>query len=145
MDWVYNDGGRKNAGYQGDARDCVTRAVAIVTGLPYNEVYKMVWKEKADYFLKNYPNMGKVSGSPRNGVPKKVTRKVMEKLGWSWTPTMGFGTGCTVHVKKEELPAGIIMLQLSKHVCAVIDGIIHDTYDCSRGGTRCVYGYWSKS
>jgi hypothetical protein len=26
----------------------------------------------------------------------------------------------------------------------VIDGVIHDTHDCSRGGTRCVYGYWRK-
>jgi len=27
---------------------------------------------------------------------------------------------------------------------AVIDGVINDTYDCSREGTRCVYGYWEK-
>jgi hypothetical protein len=26
----------------------------------------------------------------------------------------------------------------------VIDGVIHDTFDPSRGGTRCVYGYWIK-
>jgi hypothetical protein len=24
----------------------------------------------------------------------------------------------------------------------VIDGVLHDTHDCTRGGTRCVYGYW---
>ena len=24
----------------------------------------------------------------------------------------------------------------------MIDGVIHDTYDPTRGGTRCVYGYW---
>jgi len=24
----------------------------------------------------------------------------------------------------------------------VIDGVLHDTHDCSRDGTRCVYGYW---
>jgi hypothetical protein len=24
----------------------------------------------------------------------------------------------------------------------VIDGVIHDTHDCSRNGTRCVYGYY---
>ena len=22
------------------------------------------------------------------------------------------------------------------------DGVVHDTYDPSRDGTRCVYGYW---
>jgi hypothetical protein len=25
-----------------------------------------------------------------------------------------------------------------------VDGIINDTYDCSREGTRCVYGYFTK-
>jgi len=26
----------------------------------------------------------------------------------------------------------------------VLDGVIHDTHDPSRGGRRCVYGYWSR-
>jgi hypothetical protein len=26
----------------------------------------------------------------------------------------------------------------------VIDGVIHDLYDPSRDGTRCVYGYYQK-
>jgi hypothetical protein len=32
---------------------------------------------------------------------------------------------------------------LSRHYAAVIDGVLHDVVDCSRGGTRCVYGYYS--
>ena len=39
MIFKYNDGGRAAAGYQGAAGDCVTRSIAIVTGLPYEEVY----------------------------------------------------------------------------------------------------------
>ena len=31
---------------------------------------------------------------------------------------------------------------LSRHACAVMDGVIHDTYEDARDGTRCVYGYW---
>jgi len=27
-------------------------------------------------------------------------------------------------------------------MAAVIDGVLHDAYDCSREGTRCVYGYY---
>jgi hypothetical protein len=27
------------------------------------------------------------------------------------------------------------------HIVEQIDGVIHDTHDCSRGGTRCVYGF----
>ena len=56
---------------------------------------------------------------------------------------MGIGTGCKVHLRADELPAGRLVAALSHHMVAVIDGIIHDTYDCSREGTRCVYGYFT--
>ena len=32
--------------------------------------------------------------------------------------------------------------RLSGHLAAVIDGVVHDIHDCSRDGTRCVYGYF---
>ena len=32
--WLYNDGGRTAAGFKGETGDCVTRAIAIATGLP---------------------------------------------------------------------------------------------------------------
>ena len=41
-------------------------------------------------------------------------------------------------------PRGVIIVAISKHYTAVIDGVIHDMHDPSRGGTRCVYGYWRK-
>lgn len=66
----------------------------------------------------------------------------MERLGWTWHPTMQIGSGCTVHLDRDELPAGRVIVAVSKHVCAVIDGVLRDTHDCSRAGTRCVYGYW---
>jgi hypothetical protein len=49
-----------------------------------------------------------------------------------------------VHLKESELPSGRIIVAVSKHLTAVINGEIHDTYDCSREGTRCVYGYYVK-
>jgi hypothetical protein len=55
---------------------------------------------------------------------------------------MQIGSGCTVHLRPKELPAGRLVVSVSKHLTAVIDGVIHDTHDCSRRGTRCVYGYW---
>ena len=33
-----DDGGRTAAGYKGKAGDCVVRAIAIVSGLPYQKV-----------------------------------------------------------------------------------------------------------
>ena len=51
--------------------------------------------------------------------------------------------GYTVHLQFGELPMGRLVVQVSKHLTAVIDGIIHDTFDPTREGTCCVYGYWS--
>jgi hypothetical protein len=45
-------------------------------------------------------------------------------------------------LKADELPAGRLIVSVSKHLVAVIDGVAHDTHDPSRGGTRCVYGYY---
>ena len=39
----------------------------------------------------------------------------------------------------------IAIVSCSKHITVVKNGILHDTYDCSRSVTRCVYGYWTKS
>jgi hypothetical protein len=137
MNWVYDDGGRQAAGFQGKAGDCVTRSITIATGLPYKQVYDLL-NEQA---RRERPTRGRRS-SARNGVFRKTYQQVLESLGWRWVPTMQIGSGCQVHLKANELPAGRLIVSCSKHMTAVIDGIIHDTHDPSRGGTRCVYGYW---
>ena len=58
---------------------------------------------------------------------------------------MFVGQGTKVHLKKEELPMGTLIVSCSKHLTVVIDGVLHDVFDCSRNGTRCVYGYWTKA
>jgi hypothetical protein len=37
--YVYDDGGRKAAGFKGKVDDCVCRAIAIATEQPYRVVY----------------------------------------------------------------------------------------------------------
>lgn len=127
MEWVFDDGGRKDAGFVGRAGDCVTRAIAIAANMPYREVYKA---------------LSRPGNSARNGVMKKIYDPYLKSLGWIWVPTMKIGSGCVVHLRKSELPEGRIIVKVSKHLCAVIDGKIHDDHDSSRGGNRCVYGYW---
>jgi hypothetical protein len=78
----------------------------------------------------------------RTGVHKATTRRYMESIGWRWVPCMTIGSGCTVHLRPGELPAGRLVVALSRHCAAVIDGVLHDMYDCSRDGSRCVYGYY---
>ena len=140
MKFQYNDGGRKEAGYKGTARDCVVRAISIATCRPYQTVYDdintMASSERTSKRKRR-------KSSSRNGVHKNTIRKYIENLGWKWTPTMQIGSGCTVHLRNGELPNGRLIVNLSKHLVAVIDGVINDTSDCSRNGSRCVYGYWS--
>lgn len=131
--WAENDGGRADAGFKGEAGDCVARAVAIVTDRSYADVYNELAQ-----FMKDHGE----SKSARNGIPKHITKAFMEKQGFTWVPTMTIGSGTTVHLRADELPHGRIIARVTRHVCAVIDGVIEDTHDPSRGGTRAVYGYW---
>ena len=130
--WVYDDGGRKAAGFKGETNDCVTRAIAIVTGRDYREVYnELAERQKQITGVK----------SARNGINKSVRKQYLADLGFEWIPTMHVGEGTTVHLRSDELPSGRLIVAVSRHVVAVIDGVIHDTFDPSRGGTRAVYGF----
>ena len=140
MKFVHDDGGREAAGFKGKTGDCVTRAIAIATGVPYREVYDAINASAAGE-RRGKRKRGK--SNARIGVYKMTQRKYIASLGWQWTPTMHVGSGCQVHLRDDELPPGRLIVSLSKHAVAVIDGVIHDIYDCSRGGKRCVYGYWS--
>ncbi len=82
--------------------------------------------------------------SPRNGNHRNVFHDYILSHGFTWVPTMKVGAGCQVHLRPDELPAGILIVKVSKHLTAVIDGVIHDTHDPSRVGSRCVYGYYFK-
>lgn len=141
MKFIYDDGGRAAAGFKGNAGDCVCRAIAIAAEIPYIEVYnRLNLLGKSERITKNKQ---KKSTSAR-GIYKDTIHKFMESIGWYWYPTMTIGSGCKVHLKESELPKGRIICSLSKHCVAVIDGVIHDTYDSSRDETRCVYGFWYK-
>jgi hypothetical protein len=135
----FNDGGRKAAGYKGNTGDCVVRSVAIGTGLPYQQIYDAVNNAALS---ERTGKRKRGRSNARTGVYKTTIKRLMESLGWKWTPTMQIGSGCKVHLRADELPSGRLVVSVSKHITAVIDGVIHDTHDCSRRGTRCVYGYW---
>ena len=122
--WTFDDGGRAAAGYRGKTGDCVCRAIVIATGKPYQEVFDAIKEIR--------------KSSARAGAYKDY----IAELGYEWVPTMQIGSGCRVHARAHELPGGRLILRLSRHFTAMIDGVIRDTYDPSRGGTRCVYGYW---
>lgn len=172
MDWKHNDGGRAAAGFKGSAGDCVARAVAIASGRPYAEVYAAL--SAIEGGRRASKRRKKVRASARNGVytNRKPFKDYMASLGFTWTPTMQIGSGCKVHLRADELPSGRLVVAVSRHYTAVINGVIHDTHNPAKrtsiiypinadpatlpkgawrhadGGNwiyspqRCVYGYW---
>lgn len=136
--WVYDDGGAIAAGFSKSAGDCVCRSAAIASRRSYAEVRDLI-----HHHAKNErPRKAGRRSTARGGVYKRTIDRVMKELGGAWTATMGIGTGCRVHLRADELPPGRLVVSLSKHVSAVVDGVVYDTFDPTRGGTRCVYGYW---
>jgi hypothetical protein len=163
MRFIYDDGGRAAAGYQGSAGDCVCRAIAIAAEMPYEEIYQRL----ASGAGTERKTCGK---SARNGVrvQRKWFKEFMMTLGFVWTPCMKIGSGCQVHLTDGELPMGRLVVSVSKHYTAVIDGVIRDTHNPEREihwiepdrgqelksgywrnpngichvSRRCVYGYW---
>lgn len=160
MKVIINDGGRAAAGFKGDAGDCVTRSIAIASGRPYAEVYAALSEGSRNQRV----TRGKRPKSgARNGVntTRQWFKDYMAGLGFRWVPTMAIGSGCKVHLHDGELPMGNLVVAVSKHYTAVIDGVIHDTFDPQREtyvfkagvqngrdaevshvARRCVYGYW---
>lgn len=160
--FVYHDGGRKAAGFRGTTGDCVTRAIAIASGVPYREVYDELFRrakarktegEIPESVLRELPpdRARRIKAartrrnSPRNGVGREVYEPYLLELGFAFEATMGIGTGCRVHLRADELPSGRLVCRLSRHLVAVVDGVVFDTYDPRRGGTRCVYGFYAAS
>ena len=141
MNWVYDDGGRAAAGYKGEASDCVCRAVAIASEQPYQVVYEAMNGAAALERL----TQGRRRSSARTGVWRATWKPWLVSHGWTWTPTMRIGQGCRVHLRAGELPGGRLVVVVSKHLVAVVDGVAHDTSDPTRNGTRCVYGYYVRS
>lgn len=149
MKVVWDDGGRP-AGFSRNAGDCVVRAVAVVTGLPYQTVYDALEARQLDWYStsrSSYARRARETGGvhpPRRGVPKAVWKAYLDELGFRKVVTKQVGSRKAVHLRDGELPMGRLLVQVSKHLVAVVDGVVHDTHDPTRGGTRMVYAYWVK-
>jgi len=144
--FIYSDGGRKAAGYKGSAGDCVCRAVAIASGLPYMLVYKRLAegnlkqrKVKSRY----YKDHEKIK-TARQGIStkRKWFKDYMKSLDFEWVPTLKTGFGNKVRLRKDDLPKGTLVVSVRRHYTTMIDGVIYDRSDPSKNGTVLVRGYW---
>tara|TARA_R110000824_G_scaffold100003_5_gene237736 strand:- start:167 stop:607 length:441 start_codon:yes stop_codon:yes gene_type:complete len=146
MIYQYDDGGRLAAGFKARADDCVCRSIAIAGKLDYQAVYNRLALGNFSQRRSKHDE-GKRVRSARNGIStrRKWFPDYMKAMGFFWTATCKPGSTERVHLIPDELPSGRLVVAVSKHYTAVIDGVLHDTHDCSRDGTRMVYGYWLAS
>lgn len=127
MQFEKDDGGRKAAGYKGRAGDCVPRAIAIATGISYDEAFDLLFAKAR-----------KIGVLPND---RKVYQAILEDLGWRWVPRMKIGSGSTMSF--DEVPDDRkVIARLSGHLSAVLYGTVRDLYH--PGCDRCVYGYFEE-
>jgi hypothetical protein len=149
LDWLFNDGGRKAAGFKGYAGDCVTRALSIAVGLDYGELYKKLsegnrafWAKKSD--RAKSPERAtayarRAKRTAREGIRDEVFTPVLLEAGWRQVK-LPQGS------RLSDLPTDqMIVVSLRKHLVAVDCGLILDTFDSSLGYNRLAFNYWEKA
>ena len=139
---IITDGGRAAAGYKGKAGDCVARSIAIASGHPYDEVYEYLSRGTGDQRATSRTGRRPATAARGINTGRKWFKDYMTELGFEWIPTMHIGSGCQVHLRRYELPMGRLVVSISRHFTAVVDGVVFDTHDPTRNGTRCVYGFY---
>jgi hypothetical protein len=165
--FVEDDGGRGLAGYKGNARDCVVRAIAIATHQDYQDVYDVLSEGARTQRVTKGKKRKPSARDAGVYIQRKWFKDYMASLGLEWVPTIRIGQGCKVHLTAGELPKGRLVVRVSKHLTAVVNGVLRDTWDCSWSwdrtnavpsedrktwivppvkvqGKKCVYGYWIK-
>lgn len=126
--YTYNDGGRVAAGMKSQ-NDCGIRAIAIATGMEYNEARK---------FIKAFAKVGKQgNGQISQGIWKEDMTAALESIGWVWVSAPKFEGR---KARYSDIP-GRAILRMAKHYSTVIDGTLYDSWDSSH---KMVYGYWTK-
>jgi hypothetical protein len=144
------DGGHAAAKMRGTGRNaCVPRAIAIALGLDYRETHDALEAAQQEWATTGRTSKAKRRAEGKTiaqeGVHKAVYTDFLAERGWQHISLMSVGQQRERNPRFADLPTtGTIIANVSKHLSAVIDGVIHDTHDPTRGGTRTVYGYWKK-
>lgn len=133
---VITDGGRADAGYTGTTGDCATRSIAVAVGRPYRMVYdELHVRQRAHVDTLGLPARRR---SPRLGVSDGVWQRYLLELGWHQATALT----SRPRLHSDDLPAGRLVVELSSHLTAVIDGVVHDAFD-PRIGAAVVRSVWT--
>ena len=117
--YEFDDGGREAAGYRGSARDCAARALAIASGADYRDCYAALAEANARYEANG-------RRSARNGIDRRASDRVKKAFGFTKVK-LPKGPRPTYTEAYERY--GDCMVTTTRHICAIIDGTLRDTFD----------------
>lgn len=135
LDFIRTDGGRMDAGFKGDAGDCVTRALALA----FNQGYRQTYRELTELSVEM---SGGLDRSVRHGVYPPVYHRYITERGWE------------VYVCKPKTylnalasVSGNFIAVIPRHVAYVSDGVVMDTWDSRKSkrtkcGSPTLIGYY---
>ena len=105
--------------------DCVVRSISLATDQSYQQTFSDLMELGLE--IGAYPNHDKVwikylerKGFVKNK-PPRINGKMIKLRNWSEAPK-------------------VAVVRNSKHLTAIVDGILHDTWDCRY---RPVNSYWT--
>jgi hypothetical protein len=132
MLWIFDDGGRKAAGFRRryGIGDCVPRSIAIAAQLPYRQVH-----EEIEQLAMMEERRGRRC-PPDRGVNAFVAKRYLEILGWRFHLTN------RAVLSEVHIPKGRLVAAIPRHFCAVIDHVVHDVDEPSARPAR-VRGYFA--
>ena len=108
-----NDGGRKDAGFKGQAPDCVVRAIAIVMGAPYRQVRKDILELTKEM----------------TGGMEDISRGVYPPVTHRYLTERGFELVICKNQYVDDLPTNTALIVCTaRHDFAMVDGVVNDTW-----------------
>ena len=124
----YEDG-RAAVGFRGDAGDCVVRAIAILTRAPYADIYRRMAAamKQAGYAASGDGYRQK----PRPGLrPHMTARQVQNPVKASCgLRRIGLAPGPRPTCTEAWARQGDCLVGTARHVAAIVDGNLRDTFD----------------
>ena len=133
LDFVVDDGGRKAAGYKGNASDCVLRSLSIALGEDYEDLRRELMEE-----TKNFANTSRSRKAKRQkkegssvfkGVYREIYSVILKRRGWIRTGMSKIGSSKRYYLTKSDVPPVPVILHTRRHLTTSIDHTIRDTWD----------------
>lgn len=127
VSFQYSDAGRSMSRRPRSKNDCTVRALAVVCEVSFDDAYDALAQKGRE---------------PHRGfrIPKRLYIGVW-KLTWQAFQAVKGEPRVTPWRFVQSHPQGRYILRVSKHVCAVVDGVIIDDHAFDPG--RRVYGAWT--